>query len=208
MKVLGFAWVSILNVQSWDLHLWMWICFFVNVALVLGRSLESLGNKSRNLLRCGCTLETFQSFSIRIFRDCEKFCYSWGHERASEESTFMRWLLSASAQCRGTKSQSSKNPKDQKDRFFWFFFCQKIGSFRFFQFLSSLSIAQSKYQNGEITVVEKFLSVTEEWTRTSEKVKNEAVTNFQDLQLALTRFAFACLSRIIDDSDCTRILLS
>ena len=40
--------------------------------------------------------------------------------------------------------------------------------------------AESKYQNGEITVVEKFLSVTEEWTRTSEKVKNEAVTNFQD----------------------------
>ncbi len=140
MKVLGFAWVSILNVQSWDLHLWMWICFFVNVALVLGRSLESLGNKSRNLLRCGCTLETFQSFSIRIFRDCEKFCYSWGHERASEESTFMRWLLSASAQCRGTKSQSSKNPKDQKDRFFWIliFFLSLIGLIGSFRFSDSL----------------------------------------------------------------------
>lgn len=72
--------------------------------------------------------------------------------------------------------------------------------------ISSLSIAvlcQSKYQNGEITVVEKFLSVTEEWTRTSEKVKNEAVTNFQDLQLALqTPFAFVCA----DHYDCTRIL--
>lgn len=32
-------------------------------------SLESLGNKSRNLLRCGCTLEIFQWFSIRIFRE-------------------------------------------------------------------------------------------------------------------------------------------
>ena len=72
---------------------------------------------------------------------------------------------------------------------------------------SSLSIAvlcQSKYQNGEITVVEKFLSVTEEWTRTSEKVKNEAVTNFQDLQLALqTPFAFVCA----DHYDCTRIVV-
>ena len=64
-------------------------------------------------------------------------------------------------------------------------------------------LCQSKYQNGEITVVEKFLSVTEEWTRTSEKVKNEAVTNFQDLQLALqTPFAFVCA----DHYDCTRIL--
>lgn len=40
--------------------------------------------------------------------------------------------------------------------------------------------AEAKYQNGDITVVEKFLNVTEEWTRTSEKVKNEAVTNFKE----------------------------
>ena len=39
---------------------------------------------------------------------------------------------------------------------------------------------QAKYRNGEITVVEKFLNVTEEWTRTSEEVKNEAVSNFRD----------------------------
>ena len=31
-----------------------------------------------------------------------------------------------------------------------------------------------------MTVVEKFLNVTEEWTRTSEQVKNEAVSNFKD----------------------------
>ena len=107
-----------------------------------------------------------------------------------------------------TKFKESKRPKRPIFLNFDFFFViDRID--RFFQILRfSLSIAQSKYQNGEITVVEKFLSVTEEWTRTSEKVKNEAVTNFQDLQLALTRFAFACLSRIIDDSDCTRILLS
>ena len=39
---------------------------------------------------------------------------------------------------------------------------------------------QAKYRNGEMTVVEKFLNVTEEWTRTSEQVKNEAVSNFKD----------------------------
>ena len=47
----------------------------------------------------------------------------------------------------------------------------------------SVNFAKAKYQNGDITVVEKFLNVTEEWTRTSEKVKNEAVTNFKDPQL-------------------------
>lgn len=40
--------------------------------------------------------------------------------------------------------------------------------------------AEAKFQNGEITVVEKFLSVTEEWTRTSEKVKDEAVKDFKE----------------------------
>ena len=47
----------------------------------------------------------------------------------------------------------------------------------------SVNFGKAKYQNGDITVVEKFLNVTEEWTRTSEKVKNEAVTNFKDPQL-------------------------
>ncbi|CAE7660680.1 rpoC2 [Symbiodinium necroappetens] len=40
--------------------------------------------------------------------------------------------------------------------------------------------AEAKYRNGEMTVVEKFLNVTEEWTRTSEQVKNEAVSNFKE----------------------------
>ncbi|CAE7032798.1 rpoC2 [Symbiodinium natans] len=40
--------------------------------------------------------------------------------------------------------------------------------------------AEARYRNGEITVNEKFLNVTEEWTRTSEEVKNEAVSNFKE----------------------------
>ena len=36
-----------------------------------------------------------------------------------------------------------------------------------------------RFRNGDITVVEKFLRVTEEWTRTSEKVKDEAVLDFK-----------------------------
>ena len=129
MKVLGFAWVSILNVQSWDLHLWMWICFFVNVALVLGRSLESLGNKSRNLLRCGCTLETFQSFSIRIFRETVRnfvgFLRTWACQR--------RKHLYAMAPLSVSSVQRHKVQKIgiQKTISLIFLFVSLIGSFSF-----------------------------------------------------------------------------
>ncbi|CAE8726016.1 unnamed protein product [Polarella glacialis] len=40
--------------------------------------------------------------------------------------------------------------------------------------------AQVKYENGEITVVEKFLKVTDEWSRTSEQVKEAAIKNFKE----------------------------
>eukprot|EP00929_Paragymnodinium_shiwhaense_P048397 TRINITY_DN24471_c0_g4_i1.p1 TRINITY_DN24471_c0_g4~~TRINITY_DN24471_c0_g4_i1.p1 ORF type:complete len:1515 (-),score=366.29 TRINITY_DN24471_c0_g4_i1:126-4670(-) len=40
--------------------------------------------------------------------------------------------------------------------------------------------AEERYENGEITVVERFLKVTDEWSRTTEDVKSEAVQNFKD----------------------------
>lgn len=39
--------------------------------------------------------------------------------------------------------------------------------------------AEARYENGDITVVEKFLKVTDEWTRASEQVKDAAMGNFK-----------------------------
>lgn len=51
-------------------------------------------------------------------------------------------------------------------------------------------LVQAEYSNGDRTVVEKFLAVTEEWTRTSEKVKDEAVANFKDTRKVWAWFGF------------------
>lgn len=40
--------------------------------------------------------------------------------------------------------------------------------------------AEEAYENGEISVVEKFLKVTDEWTRASEDVKSEAMRHLQE----------------------------
>ena len=63
---------------------------------------------------------------------------------------------------------------------------------------------QARYRNGEITVNEKFLNVTEEWTRTSEEVKNEAVSNFK---ASLTSSVCFSLQGSVVDPHMMRILL-